>query len=132
MANEYPMRINKFLAHKGLSTRKEADVLIAKGLVIINGKKAVLGQKVAETDSVEVRGKKRTYRYIAFNKPEGVVTHTPQFGEKSGESVEHGTGQPRLDGGGSVGRTAHRIPRVQGLHGVEVNGIRHRRTPPES
>ena len=83
MANEYPMRINKFLAHKGLSTRKEADVLIAKGLVIINGKKAVLGQKVAETDSVEVRGKKRTYRYIAFNKPEGVVTHTPQFGEKS-------------------------------------------------
>jgi len=83
MAEEYPMRINKYLAMKGLSTRKEADVLIAKGLVLINGKKAVLGQKVSEVDIVEVRGKKRTYRYIAFNKPHGVVTHTPQYGEKS-------------------------------------------------
>ena len=83
MTDEYPMRINKYLAMKGLSTRKEADVLIAKGLVLINGKKAVLGQKVLETDLVEVRGKKRTYRYIAFNKPHGVVTHTPQYGEKS-------------------------------------------------
>jgi len=83
MADEYPMRINKYLATKGLSTRKDADVLITKGLVLINDKKAVLGQKVSETDSVEVRGRKRTYRYIAFNKPHGVVTHTPQYGEKS-------------------------------------------------
>lgn len=77
------MRINKYLARRGLATRKEADVLIARGLVHVNGKKAVLGQKVVETDKVQVRGSRRTYRYIAFNKPFGVVTHTPQYGEKS-------------------------------------------------
>src|SRR5262249_35194154 len=82
MTENYPMRINKYLSQKGLATRKDADALIEKGLVLINGKRAALGQKVAESDSVEVRGKKRSYRYFAFNKPVGVITHSPQLGEK--------------------------------------------------
>jgi 23S rRNA pseudouridine2604 synthase len=77
----YPMRINKYIATKGLATRKDADALIERGLVFVNGKRAVLGQKLEEKDIVEVKGKKKTYRYIAFNKPLGVVTHSPQFGE---------------------------------------------------
>ncbi len=83
MEESYPMRINKYLATKGYSTRKDADTLIAKGLVLVNGRRAMLGQKINESDNVEVRAKQRVYRYIAFNKPAGVVTHTPQFGEKS-------------------------------------------------
>ena len=83
MIDEYPMRINKYVAYRGLATRKDADTLIERGLVLVNGRKAVLGQKVRESDLVEIRGKKRSYRYFAFNKPAGVVTHTPQFGEKS-------------------------------------------------
>lgn len=78
----YPMRINKYLARKGISTRKDADLLIEKGSVTVNGKRAVLGQKVSESDVVEVKQKQRAYRYFAYNKPEGVITHSPQLGEK--------------------------------------------------
>lgn len=76
------VRINKYLATRGISTRKDADTLISKGLVSINGRKAVLGDKVQETDKVEVRGVRTKYRYFAYHKPLGVVTHSPQFGEK--------------------------------------------------
>lgn len=69
------MRINKYLAHQGYATRKDADDLITKGLVYINGTLAKLGDKVKETDTVEVRNRpRRQYVYLAFNKPKGVVT----------------------------------------------------------
>ena len=42
---EFPVRLNRYLAHKGYSTRRGADELITKGLVKINGKVAVLGDK---------------------------------------------------------------------------------------
>lgn len=79
----YPMRINKYLALKGYSTRRGADELIEKKLVFINNIPAVLGDKVLETDKVEVRtkGKIKQYKYFAYNKPEGVITHSPQEGE---------------------------------------------------
>lgn len=52
----FPMRINKYLAFKKEATgRREADTLIAKGGVFINGKKAVLGDKVIATDVIQIR-----------------------------------------------------------------------------
>ena len=51
----FPMRINKYLAHKGYATRVGADELISKNRVFINGRVAVLGDKVLETDEVEVK-----------------------------------------------------------------------------
>lgn len=79
---EYPMRINKYLASKKYCTRREADELVAKGRVMINGRRAALGDKVNETDDVVVNFRARQYRYIAFYKPRGVITHSPQAGEK--------------------------------------------------
>lgn len=79
---EYPIRINKYLAHRGYSTRIGADALIKAGKVTINSRPAVLGDKVIETDIVEVNDIKRNYRYFAYNKPRGMVTHSPQKGEK--------------------------------------------------
>ncbi len=71
----YPMRINKYLALKGISTRRGADVLIESGKVFINGKKAKLGDKVGESDKVDVKGlEKQKYVYFAYNKPIGVQT----------------------------------------------------------
>ena len=35
---EFPIRINKYLAHTGVASRREADELIAKKQVKINGK----------------------------------------------------------------------------------------------
>lgn len=84
MADIYPMRINKYLALKNYATRRGADELIEKHQVIINGRFAVLGDKVMETDIVEVRtsGKRpTTYEYYAYNKPEGVVTLAQNKGE---------------------------------------------------
>ena len=78
----FPMRINKYLAWKKHCTRKDADILIGKGLILINGAKAVLGQKVQETDKVEVRFRTKKFRYYAYNKPRGVITHSPQLGEQ--------------------------------------------------
>lgn len=39
---QFPIRINKYIAEKGINTRKGADILIEKGLVTINGKKPIL------------------------------------------------------------------------------------------
>jgi 23S rRNA pseudouridine2604 synthase len=79
---EYPMRINKYIASRNIATRKDADVLVEKGLVRINGHVAKLGDKVNETDTVEVHGARTRFRYFAYHKPVGVITHSPQFGEK--------------------------------------------------
>lgn len=80
----YPMRINKYLAHKGLATRTGVDELIKAQKVLINGKTAVLGDKVLETDRVEVRGvhSKKKNIYLAYNKPKGIVSTNPQKDEK--------------------------------------------------
>lgn len=78
----YPMRINKYLAHKNYCTRREADSLITAGKVLINGKPAQLGDKVKETDNVEVRFRSKKHRYFAYNKPRGIITHSPEEGER--------------------------------------------------
>ena len=79
----YPMRINKYLALKKISTRRGADELIKEKKVFINGKLAVLGSKVNESDNVEVKGEKtKNYVYFAYNKPVDVITHSPQGDEK--------------------------------------------------
>ena len=80
------MRLNKYLAHAGIATRRDADALIAHGNVLVNGERATLGMKVTETDRIEVmKGKGRRAAapraYFAYNKPRGVITHSPTEGE---------------------------------------------------
>lgn len=77
----YPMRINKYLAHKKYCTRREADVMISAGKVLINGTRAQLGDKVTENDVVDVRFRVKQYRYFAYNKPRGIITHSPDEDE---------------------------------------------------
>ncbi len=79
---DYPMRINKYLAHKNLCTRREADTLISAGKVLINDKPAQLGDKVNEKDDVQVRFRVKKYRYYAYHKPRGIITHSAQEGEE--------------------------------------------------
>ncbi|MEQ1500040.1 MAG: pseudouridine synthase [Parcubacteria group bacterium] len=78
--DEFPMRINKYVAHKGLATRKEADELIKAQQILINKKIAVLGDKVTELDQVEILGnhREKEYLYLAYNKPVGIITTNPQ------------------------------------------------------
>lgn len=84
----YPIRINRYLALKKICSRREADQFITEGKIAINGKIAKLGDKVDVDDKVEVvkaLGKK--YVYLAFNKPKGIITHSPQGGEKSIDEI---------------------------------------------
>lgn len=78
-------RLNKYLAfHLGLS-RREADDLIAKSVVQVNEKTALLGGRVEENDIVTVNGKpvarKQHYTYLAFHKPIGYVSSRKQQGD---------------------------------------------------
>lgn len=72
----FPMRINKYLALHNYATRRGADEIIEKKQVFINSRLAVLGDKVIETDKVEVRfrGKQPKFIYLAYNKPRGLAT----------------------------------------------------------
>ncbi|MBN2667394.1 MAG: rRNA pseudouridine synthase [Bacteroidales bacterium] len=77
-ANNSEMRLNRFIAHSGICSRREADELIAGGLITVNGKVVTdLGTKVLPSDDVRY-GKKRLSSekkvYILLNKPKGYVT----------------------------------------------------------
>lgn len=89
----YPIRINRYLALTNVCSRREADTLIEKGVVLINGKKAKIGDKVNENDKVTVNDKlqdaRKKYVYFAFNKPRGIVTHSPKDGQKSIKEITY-------------------------------------------
>jgi 23S rRNA pseudouridine2604 synthase len=71
------MRINKYLADSGVASRREADTLIEKGQVLVNGKKAVVGQKVEADDEVRLVGNTRKKDYLAYYKGRGIISHSP-------------------------------------------------------
>ena len=74
------IRINKFIAHAGLCSRREADVLIADGKVEVNGKVVTeLGLKVSQRDKVVVDGQTLSlepFVYLLLNKPKNTITTT--------------------------------------------------------
>ena len=79
---DFPIIINKYLAQKGICSRKESDRLLKAGKVFINNKLAEPGQLVQEGDKVEADAK-TDFVYLAYNKPRGIITHSPQEGERS-------------------------------------------------
>mgnify|MGYP001765943642 CR=1 FL=1 len=76
--NKREMRLNRFIAHSGICSRREADELIARGLITVNGKVVTdLGTKVMPDDDIRYGKKKLNSEkkvYILLNKPKGYVT----------------------------------------------------------
>lgn len=74
---EFPMRINRYLALCGLGSRRSVEDLIHFGRVTINGERAALGTPVTATDDVRLDDKPvkpgAHHDYILFNKPPGYV-----------------------------------------------------------
>jgi len=72
------IRLNRFIANSGVCSRREADEIIRKGLISVNGKTVTdLGTKVSLSDDVKYRGKRLSAEkkvYILLNKPRGYVT----------------------------------------------------------
>lgn len=70
-------RLNKHLALTLGISRREADDLIARGDIAINGTVAILGNSITDNDVITVKGKPLattpSYKYIAFHKPVGYV-----------------------------------------------------------
>lgn len=75
-------RLNKFISESGLCSRREADRLIEKGAVTINGHPASIGDVVYAGNRVSVNGHKLEAKrddklvFIALNKPVGVTSTT--------------------------------------------------------
>lgn len=73
-------RIHKALARAGYASRRAVEDWIRKGRVTVNGRPAVLGQQVSQSDRIEVDGAVVNLaspaiqrRVVAYNKPEGEV-----------------------------------------------------------
>lgn len=71
--------LNKYIAHGGICSRRDAAELIKQGKVTVNGKSVTEpGTKVLPTDLVKVNGKKvtisRNFVYILLNKPKDYLT----------------------------------------------------------
>ncbi len=77
---EGAMRLNKYIAHAGICSRREADELIAAGSVKVNGKVVTeMGYQVMPGDEVSYGGEKlrsEKLRYFLLNKPKGFITTT--------------------------------------------------------
>lgn len=81
------MRINKYIAHSGYTSRRKADDLIYESRVKVNGKIiSEPGYKVKDGDRVEVDGKLLSLEekfYIKLYKPVGFITSNfDPFNEK--------------------------------------------------
>lgn len=78
--NDGKARLNKFIAHAGVCSRREADTLILEGKVKVNGIIInELGYKVNKTDKVLLDDKQlfaERVQYILLNKPRGYITTT--------------------------------------------------------
>lgn len=73
------MRLNKYLAHCGIASRRAVDVLIMQGLATVNGVVVQeMGHKVKDTDIVTFKGKVirpvDKLVYYLLNKPRNVIT----------------------------------------------------------
>jgi 23S rRNA pseudouridine2605 synthase len=75
------MPLNKFIAHSGISGRREAAELVKQGNVKVNGEVVMEpGFKVSEKDEITVKGKQifisHELVYILLNKPKDYITTT--------------------------------------------------------
>lgn len=75
------MPLNKYIAHSGVCSRRDAVDLIKSGKVKVNGELILEpGHKVALTDDVKIAGKKlnpvKDFIYILLNKPKDYITTT--------------------------------------------------------
>lgn len=95
---EKEMRINKYIAHAGLCSRRDADKYVEAGKVKVNGKVVTeLGSKIKTTDSVVVDGQTLSlepFVYILLNKSSGSITTTDDERDRETvmDTIEDATG----------------------------------------
>lgn len=77
MTEDQTNRLNKHIALMLGISRREADTLIEKGKVSVNGKKAILGGRFSPDDTITVNDspldQTTALQYVLFHKPVGYV-----------------------------------------------------------
>jgi 23S rRNA pseudouridine2604 synthase len=99
------MKLDKYIALTGFTSRRKAYDLISEGRVIVNGRKATHSTKYNEGDKVlvddaEVIAKPFVPVYLAYHKPKGIVCTTEKIEGNIIDAVNYpGTVYPvgRLD-----------------------------------
>ena len=85
------IRISKYLADKGLCSRREADHYIEKGWVTVNGVRVTLGQRILPTDKVQLARQATVAQEsrvtIIINKPMGYVSGQAEDGYEPAVSL---------------------------------------------
>ncbi|MFT5171369.1 MAG: 23S rRNA pseudouridine2605 synthase [Candidatus Marinamargulisbacteria bacterium] len=82
------LRIQKYLSQEGILSRRKTEHYIQKGWIKVNGEVVTeMGLKIdPESDIVtlddQVNEEKKAYHYIAFHKPQGIVTNCPTEDER--------------------------------------------------
>ncbi len=80
------IRLNRYIAHCGVCSRREADQLIAEGKIRVNNKLITeMGYKVMPGDKVYLGKKllqKEDYAYVLLNKPKDFITTTKDPGNR--------------------------------------------------
>lgn len=85
-------RLHKLLAQHGIGSRRQVEGWIVEGRVLVNGKLAVIGQRVGPSDRVVVDGRDVTkriastpaLRVIVYHKPSGEMLKRQQGDERAG------------------------------------------------
>ncbi len=96
------MPLNKYIAHSGECSRRDAAMMVKEGKVKVNGELVMdPGYKVKEEDKVTIAGKKvipqKGMVYILLNKPKGfITTNDDPNGRRTVMELVAGAGAKRL------------------------------------
>jgi 23S rRNA pseudouridine2605 synthase len=101
-------RIQKFLAHLGLASRREAEEWIRAGRVGLNGRVAQLGERVGEGDQLQLDGRPIRQR-VTRDEPVLLCHRSP--------------GQRLLPGGDADDSFAAHLPRRAGRRFISVSPL---------
>jgi 23S rRNA pseudouridine2604 synthase len=88
------LKIDKYIAQSGYTSRRKAFTLIEEKRVKVNNKTATFSTKVNEGDVVTIDGKKLEVKefvpvYIAYHKPKGIICTTEKTEGNIIEAINH-------------------------------------------
>jgi 23S rRNA pseudouridine2604 synthase len=88
------MKIDKYIAQSGYSSRRKAQQLVNERKVTVNGKQANGRTEVQEGDEVLIEGKQMLQKevvpiYIAYHKPKGIVCTSEKIEGNIIDAIAH-------------------------------------------
>ncbi len=110
--SEQGERLQKVLAQAGMGSRREMEEWIAAGRVLVNGKVAMLGMRVAEGDVVRVDNK----RAIRINEQDMRLPRVLLYHKLEGEIVSRDDPEKRTS-------VFDKLPRLNGMKWIAIGRL---------